>query len=60
MKQILEIRRLAPVNGKRPGWEVRRDEGKKYIEGHLGRIQHMRSFKSKFLLLAYIKAKVTK
>ena len=54
MKTIREISR------KDGGWEVRTDEGKRWHQEHLMNMQHVRTFRSKYLLVAYAKAKFSK
>lgn len=42
------------------GWEVRTDEGMHYHGHHVMKIQHIRRFYSKFLIVAYLKAKFSR
>ena len=54
MKVIREISRT------KYGWEVKTDEGRHWMQKFSMEIQHSRSFVSKYLLVAYIKAKFSK
>ena len=55
MKKVREISRR-----KDGGWEVRTDEGLRWMQEHLGFVQHVLTFQSKYLLVAYIRAKLSK